>query len=70
MPHLYTNGIDTYFEDSAPAGASGPAVVLIHGHSLDLRQWDEQVPALSTAGYRVIRISAIAIALNRRTHRL
>lgn len=55
MPHLYTNGIDTYFEDSALAGASGPPVVLIHGHSLDLRQWDEQVPALSTAGYRVIR---------------
>lgn len=55
MPHLYTNGIDTYFEDSASAGASGPPVVLIHGHSLDLRQWDEQVPALTTAGYRVIR---------------
>jgi pimeloyl-ACP methyl ester carboxylesterase len=55
MPHLYTNGIDTFFEDSALAGASGPAVVLIHGHSLDLRQWDEQVPALTTAGYRVIR---------------
>jgi 3-oxoadipate enol-lactonase len=55
MPCAYTNGIVTYFEDSALAGASGPPVVLIHGHSLDLRQWDEQVPALTTAGFRVIR---------------
>jgi len=55
MPHLYTNGIVTYFEDSALAGASGPPVVLIHGHSVDLRLWDEQVPALTAAGYRAIR---------------
>ena len=55
MPHVDTNGIVTYFEDSAPAGASGPAVVLIHGHSLDLRLWDEQVAALTDAGFRVIR---------------
>src|SRR3970040_2439541 len=55
MPHLYTNGIATYFEDAALGGASGPAVVLIHGHSADLRMWDEQGPALRAAGYRVIR---------------
>lgn len=55
MPHLYTNGIATYFEDSALAGGSGPAVVLIHGHSVNLRLWDEQLPALSQAGFRVIR---------------
>jgi pimeloyl-ACP methyl ester carboxylesterase len=55
MPALNTNGIVTYFEDSALAGASGPPVVLIHGHSVDLRLWDEQVPALTAAGYRVIR---------------
>ena len=55
MPHLNTNGIVTYFEDSALAGASGPPVVLIHGHSVDLRLWDEQVPALTATGYRVIR---------------
>ncbi len=55
MPHLYTNGIVTYFEDSALAGASGPAVVLVHGHSVDLRIWDEQAPALSAAGFRVVR---------------
>jgi 3-oxoadipate enol-lactonase len=55
MPYAYTNGIVTYFEDSALAGASGPPVVLIHGHSLDLRQWDGQVPALTAAGFRVVR---------------
>jgi 3-oxoadipate enol-lactonase len=55
MPYAYTNGIVTYFEDSALAGASGPPVVLIHGHSVDLRLWDEQVPALTAAGFRVIR---------------
>src|SRR3989304_6600837 len=55
MPHVYTNGIATYFEDSALAGASGPAVVLTPGHSVALRMWDEQVPALGDAGYRVIR---------------
>jgi pimeloyl-ACP methyl ester carboxylesterase len=55
MPRLNTNGIVTYFEDSAPTGASRPPVVLIHGHSVDLRLWDEQLPALTAAGYRVIR---------------
>jgi pimeloyl-ACP methyl ester carboxylesterase len=55
VPHVYTNGIATYFEDSALAGASGPAVVLIHGHSVDLRIWDDQLPALSKAGFRVVR---------------
>ncbi len=55
MPHLKTNDIVTYFEDSALAGAFGPPVVLIHGHSADLRLWDEQVPALTAAGYRAIR---------------
>lgn len=55
MPHLYTNGIVTYFEDAALAGASGPPVVLIHGHSADMRLWDEQTPALIEAGFRPIR---------------
>ncbi len=54
MPRIDTNGITIFYEDSAPDGG-GPAVVLIHGHSVDLRIWDEQVPALTAAGYRVIR---------------
>jgi pimeloyl-ACP methyl ester carboxylesterase len=51
MPHLNTNGIATFYEDSG----QGPAVVLVHGHSADLRLWDLQAPALVDAGYRVIR---------------
>jgi pimeloyl-ACP methyl ester carboxylesterase len=57
MPHTYTNGIVTFYEDASPPGARGPleTVVLIHGHSVDLRMWQLQVPALLEAGYRVVR---------------
>jgi pimeloyl-ACP methyl ester carboxylesterase len=33
----------------------GEPVALLHGHTLDLRVWDEQAAALLAAGYRVIR---------------
>jgi len=32
---------------------AGPVVVLVHAFHMDLRQWDEQLPALT--GYRVVR---------------
>jgi 3-oxoadipate enol-lactonase len=51
MPHTYTNGIVTFYEDSG----EGPPVVLVHGYGADLRLWDAQVPALVGAGFRVIR---------------
>jgi len=51
MPRVSTNGIDTFYEDSG----QGPPVVLIHGHSLDLRMWDPQMTPLVDAGYRVVR---------------
>ncbi len=51
MPHTYTNGIVTFYEDSG----DGPAVVLIHGHSGDLRMWECQVPALVGARFRAVR---------------
>jgi len=51
MPHTYTNGIVTFYEDSG----DGPPVVLIHGYGGDLRLWDAQVPALVDADFRVIR---------------
>jgi 3-oxoadipate enol-lactonase len=51
MPHTYTNGIVTFYEDSG----EGPPVVLVHGYGGDLRLWDAQVPALVDAGFRVIR---------------
>ena len=66
MPHTYTNGIVTFYEDASPSGPGPfPAVVLIHGHSVDLRMWQYQVPALleasaasgsaSGGGFRVVR---------------
>ena len=51
MPHTYTNGIVTFFEDDG----DGEPVVLIHGHSLDGRMWAYQVPALVEAGFRAVR---------------
>ena len=38
------------------AGA-GPVVVLLHGGAMDLRMWDDQVPALAER-HRVIRVDA------------
>lgn len=56
MPHTYTNGIVTFYEDASPPGPGPfPAVVLIHGHSVDLRMWQYQVPALLEAGFRAVR---------------
>ncbi len=43
--------IFTHYEDTG----DGPPVVLIHGHSGDLRMWQYQTPALVAAGFRVIR---------------
>lgn len=33
----------------------GQLVILLHGHSLDLRVWDVVAPALAGAGFRVVR---------------
>ena len=37
------------------AEGEGEPVVLLHGHTLDVRVWDEVVPALVAAGLRMIR---------------
>jgi pimeloyl-ACP methyl ester carboxylesterase len=60
LPHVDTNRIATFYEDSGQGpgrqvGRHSAPVVLVHGHSADLRLWDLQVPALVEAGYRVIR---------------
>ncbi|MBZ5589070.1 MAG: alpha/beta fold hydrolase [Acidobacteriia bacterium] len=34
---------------------NGETVVLLHGHTLDLRVWDDVAPALVEAGFRVVR---------------
>ena len=51
MPHTYTNGVVTFYEDAG----DGPVVVLVHGYGGDLRLWNAQVGPLSESGFRVIR---------------
>ncbi|HXG42107.1 MAG TPA: alpha/beta hydrolase [Dehalococcoidia bacterium] len=56
VPHVYTNGIVTFYEDARPQGrVDVPTVVLIHGYSVDLRLWDDTVPPLLEGGFRVVR---------------
>jgi len=58
MPFATTGDILTYYEDEGrapPSAHRDTPVVLIHGHSADLRLWEPQVPALLGAGYRVVR---------------
>lgn len=40
--------------DVEDSGGTGRPVVLIHGWPLSLRAWDDQVPALKDAGFRVV----------------
>lgn len=46
-----SGGGQIYYE----AVGEGTPVILLHGHTLDLRMWDPQVKPLLEAGYRVIR---------------
>jgi pimeloyl-ACP methyl ester carboxylesterase len=58
MPFANTGDILIYYEDEGPEPPSArrrTPVVLVHGHSADLRLWEPQVPALLGAGYRVVR---------------
>lgn len=50
-PYAQTNGITTFYRQEG----SGPAVVLIHGHSAGLAMWRYQVRPLVAAGFRVLR---------------
>jgi non-heme chloroperoxidase len=45
-----STSIHLYYEDHG----SGQPVVLIHGYPLNSASWEKQVPALLTAGYRVV----------------
>ncbi|HEY4851576.1 MAG TPA: alpha/beta hydrolase [Streptosporangiaceae bacterium] len=45
-----SSDIEIYYEDHG----AGQPVVLIHGYPLSGRAWDQQVPVLLDAGYRVI----------------
>lgn len=45
------DGATLYYEECG----GGSPVILLHGHSLDLRMWDEQFFAFARAGHRVVR---------------
>ena len=48
------NNTRLYYEMAGPKGTPGPAVVLIHGFTLDTRMWDDQFAVLAQS-YRVLR---------------
>ena len=51
MPEVVRDAVTISFSDEG----SGPAVVLLHGHTLDRRVWDPIVPELLAADLRVLR---------------
>ena len=51
MAYCRTGEYPIYYEEAG----RGLPVVLVHGHGVDLRIWDDVVPLLSDAGLRVIR---------------
>lgn len=46
-----SGGGSIYYEEQG----TGPALILLHGHSLDTRMWDEQFPTLAQS-YRTVRL--------------
>lgn len=54
MPKAEVNGISINYQIDNEAGQSG-TIVLINGLADDLLSWGFQVPALTDAGYRVLR---------------
>lgn len=53
MPHADVNGTSLHYRFDGPE--SGPVVLLGNSLATDLTMWDPQVPALTGAGYRVLR---------------
>ncbi len=53
MPYVKTTGApatDLYYQDLG----QGQPVVLIHGWPLSHRMWEQQITALTEAGYRCV----------------
>lgn len=51
MPTVDSQGVEIFYRDEG----SGPPLLLIHGHTLDGRVFDESLPCLLEAGFRVLR---------------
>ena len=57
---LFGKDVRIAFMDVAPAGeANGQVVVLFHGGNYFASSWEETIPALSEAGFRVVAIDQI-----------
>jgi pimeloyl-ACP methyl ester carboxylesterase len=58
----------THYELSGPTDGptDGPLVVLLHGGTIPMWTWDAQVPALTAAGYRVLRYDQFGRGLSDR----
>lgn len=54
----------THYALSGPA--RGPLVVLVHGGTIPMWTWDAQVPALTAAGFRVLRYDQLGRGLSDR----
>ena len=54
MPHAQINGISLNYQIDGPPNAP-ETIVLINGLADDLESWGFQIPALTEAGYRVLR---------------
>jgi pimeloyl-ACP methyl ester carboxylesterase len=52
MGHVRTSVLNIAYEESGPVGSL--PVVLLHGYPYDIRAFDEVVPLLNTAGFRII----------------
>ena len=53
MPHVDANGVGHHYRWDGPEG--GPVVMLSNSLASDLTMWEPQMPALTGAGYRVLR---------------
>jgi len=51
MPQVERDGVTISYLDQG----QGPALLLIHGHTLDHRVWEAAMPVIGRAGLRVIR---------------
>lgn len=49
-------GTGTLYFEEVCGNEQAENVILLHGHSLDRRMWDEQLAALHNGGYHVIRV--------------
>ena len=66
LPGQFVSLSDGYTHYQWDGPASGPVVVLVHGFSTPLFNWDRTAPALTDAGFRVLRYDLFGRGLSDR----